>query len=58
MSDYALMTSKTFEAGDLIDRVTAALHALPKAQEPYLQAYWQPNPREPKGLGLLSILRS
>ena len=58
MSDYALMTSKTFNSSDLINRVTAALHGLPKVQEPCLQACWQHNPRESKGLGFLSILRS
>ena len=40
------MTSKGFDAGDWIDRVAAALRALALAREPYLQAYWQHNPRE------------
>ena len=43
---YARMTSKGFDASDWIDRVAAALRALALAQEPYLQAYWQHNPRE------------
>ena len=40
------MTSKTFDHVDWIDRLTGALAALAKAQNPYLQAYWQHNPRE------------
>ena len=40
------MTSKGFDAGDWIDRVAAALRAVALAQEPYLQAYWQHNPRK------------
>ena len=40
------MTSKTFDADGWIDRVTTAVRALAQAQEPYLQAYWQHNPRK------------
>ena len=43
---YVRMTSKAFDHGDWIDRLTGALRALAKAQEPYLQAYWQHNPRK------------
>ena len=39
------MTSKTFDPDGWINRVTAAVRALAQAQEPYLQAYWQHNPR-------------
>ena len=39
------MTSKTFDADDWIDRVTAAVRALAQAQAPYLQTYWLHNPR-------------
>lgn len=40
------MTSKAFDADGWIDRVTAAVGALAQAQESYLQAYWQHNPRK------------
>ena len=40
------MTAKEFDAEAWIDRLTAALVGLAKAQEPYLQAYWQHNPRK------------
>ena len=40
------MTSKAFDHNDWIDRLAGALAALAKAQEPYLQAYWQHNPRK------------
>ena len=40
------MTSKTFDHGSWIERLAGALSALAKAQEPYLQAYWQHHPRE------------
>ena len=40
------MTSKVFDADGWIDRVTAAVRALAQAQEPYLKAYWQHNPRK------------
>ena len=40
------MTSGEFDARDWIDRLAATLPALEKAQEPYLQDYWQHNPRE------------
>ena len=40
------MTSREFDADDWIDRVTTAVQALAQAQEPYLQAYWQHNPRK------------
>ena len=38
--------SEEFAARDWIDRVAAALPTLEKAQEPYLQEYWQRNPRK------------
>ena len=40
------MNSMVFDADGWIDRVTAAVRALVKAQEPYLKAYWQHNPRK------------
>ena len=40
------MTWKAFDDGRWIDRLAGALRALQKAQEPYLQAYWQHNPRK------------
>ncbi|MDE0029965.1 MAG: HEPN domain-containing protein [Deltaproteobacteria bacterium] len=40
------MTEKGFDASDWIDRVVTALRVLASAQEPYLQAHWQHNPRE------------
>ena len=40
------MTSKAFDDGSWIDRLAGALSALAKAQEPYLEAYWQHHPRE------------
>lgn len=40
------MTSNAFDHGSWIERLAEALSALAKAQEPYLQAYWQHNPRE------------
>ena len=40
------MTSKAFDSGRWIDRTVEALRELAKAQEPYLQAYWQHNPRK------------
>ena len=40
------MTSKAFDDGGWIDRLVGALSALAKAQEPYLQAYWQHHSRE------------
>jgi len=40
------MTSGAFDVGDWMERVVAALRALAKAQEPFLHAYWQHNPRE------------
>lgn len=40
------MTSKAFDYGSWIERLARALSALAKAQEPYLQAYWEHNPRE------------
>ena len=40
------MTSKAFDHNDWIDQLAGALAALAKAQEPYLQAYWQHNPRK------------
>ena len=40
------MTSKAFDHSDWIDRLAGALAALAKAQEPYLQAYWQHIPRK------------
>ena len=40
------MTSKAFYDGGWIDRLVGALSALAKAQEPYLQAYWQHHSRE------------
>ncbi len=43
---YDRMTSKAFDADGWIDRVTAAVRALAQAQGPYLQAYWQHNPRK------------
>lgn len=43
---YARMTSNAFDLSSWIERLTGALSALAKAQEPYLQAYWQHHPRE------------
>ena len=40
------MTSMEFAAGNWIDRLAPALRKLAEAQEPYLQQYWQHNPRE------------
>ncbi len=40
------MTAEEFDAGRWGERVAAALAALARAQEPYLQEYWQRNPRE------------
>ena len=40
------MTSKAFDRGSWIERLAGALSALSKAQEPYLQSYWQDHPRE------------
>lgn len=40
------MTSKAFDHGNWIERLAGALSALATAQEPYLQAYWQHQPRE------------
>ena len=40
------MTSNAFERDSWIERLAGALSALAKAQEPYLQAYWQHHPRE------------
>ncbi len=40
------MTSMEFAAGNWIDRLAPALRKLAEAQEPYLQEYWQHNPRE------------
>ena len=40
------MNSNTFDHGSWIERLAGALSALAKAQEPYLQAYWQHHPRE------------
>ena len=40
------MTAEEFDAGRWVERVAAAVRALAKAQEPYLEAYWQHNPRE------------
>jgi len=40
------MTSKAFDDSCWIDRLAGALSVLAKAQEPYLQAYWQQHPRE------------
>ena len=40
------MTSGAFDAGDWMERVATALCALSRAQEPFLHAYWQHNPRE------------
>ena len=42
---YVRMTSKVFDYGDWIGRLAGALAALAKEQKPYLQAYWQHNPR-------------
>ena len=39
------MTSAEFDADGCIDRLAAALPALARVQEPYLQAYWEHNPR-------------
>ena len=43
---YAELTAKGFDAGAWVDRLAAVLGALATAQEPYLQAYWQHNPRK------------
>ena len=40
------MTSRPFDAEAWVDRLGAVLPALARAQEPYLQAYRQHNPRE------------
>ena len=40
------MTSNAFDHGSWIERLAGALSVLAKAQEPYLQAYWQHHPRE------------
>lgn len=40
------MTSRPFDHGSWIERLARALSALAKAQPPYLQAYWEHNPRE------------
>ena len=40
------MTWGEFDSDDWTDRLAAALPALAKVQEPYLQAYWQHHPRE------------
>ena len=39
------MRSGAFDAGGWIERLVVALRALAKAQERYLQAYWQHHPR-------------
>ena len=40
------MNSKVFDHNEWIDRLAGALRVLAKAQKPYLQAYWQHNPRK------------
>ena len=40
------MALTAFDHGSWIERLAGALSALAKAQEPYLQAYWQYRPRE------------
>ncbi|MCY4477378.1 MAG: HEPN domain-containing protein [Gammaproteobacteria bacterium] len=40
------MVSKTFDVGAWVDGLAAGLGVLAKAQEPYLHAYWQHNPRK------------
>lgn len=39
------MTSDQFMATDWIDQLARTLGHLAKAQEPYLQKYWEQNPR-------------
>ena len=40
------MTSEAFDAGGWMDRLVAALAGLAEVQEPFLQEYWQHNPRK------------
>ena len=43
---YVRMTSKALDDSSWIDRLARALSVLARAQERYLQAYWQHNPRK------------
>ena len=40
------MSAGAFVAGDWVDRLVTALAGLAKAQERFLQEYWQHNPRK------------
>ncbi len=42
------MIHREFDVDDWVDRLAAALLALSKAREPYLEAYWRHNPRTHK----------